>query len=141
MKVFTTGFARSVLGGTARRPTRVVGAGTVDPATGEWIGSWGLELNGDPSLERGPGAGPTLYDLALQLASSGIRKLTGPLNVQTLDGPADAVYPTAWSRHHFGRLFAPLIGPITLNENLVWIVVQPGKRPGARPRMVDQSPE
>ncbi len=141
VKVFTTGFARSVLGGTARRPTRVVGAGTVDPATGEWIGSWGLELNGDPSLERGPGAGPTLYDLALQLASSGIRKLTGPLNVQTLDGPADAVYPTAWSRHHFGRLFAPLIGPITLNENLVWIVVQPGKRPGARPRMVDQSPE
>jgi PBP4 family serine-type D-alanyl-D-alanine carboxypeptidase len=141
VKVFTTGFARSVLGGTARRPTRVVGAGTVDPATGEWIGSWGLELNGDPSLERGPGAGPTLYDLAVQLASSGIRKLTGPLNVQTIDGPADAVYPTAWSRHHFGRLFAPLIGPITLNENLVWIVVQPGKKPGARPRMVDQSPE
>jgi D-alanyl-D-alanine carboxypeptidase/D-alanyl-D-alanine-endopeptidase (penicillin-binding protein 4) len=141
VKVFTTGFARSVLGSTARRPTRVVGAGTVDPATGEWIGSWGLELNGDPSLERGPGAGPTLYDLALQLASTGIRKLTGPLNVQTLDGPADAVYPSAWSRHHFGRLFAPLIGPITLNENLVWIVVQPGRRPGARPRMVDQSPE
>ena len=27
VKVFTTGFARSVLGGTARRPTRVVGAG------------------------------------------------------------------------------------------------------------------
>jgi D-alanyl-D-alanine carboxypeptidase/D-alanyl-D-alanine-endopeptidase (penicillin-binding protein 4) len=141
VKVFTTGFARSVLGGTARRPTRVVGAGMVDPATGAWIGSWGLELNGDPSLERGPGAGPTLYELALQLASVGIRRLTGPLNVQTTDGPADAVYPTAWSRHHFGRLFAPLIGPITLNENLVWIVVQPGSRPGARPRLSEESPE
>ena len=140
VKVFTTGFARSVLGGTARRPTRVVGAGSVDPTTGEWIGSWGLELNGDPSLERGVGAGPTLYDLALQLASAGIRKLTGPLNVQSADGPADAVYPTAWSRHHFGRLFAPLIGPITLNENLVWIAVQPGARPGVRPRIVDESP-
>ena len=141
VKVFTTGFARSVLGSSARRPTRVVGAGSVDPASGAWIGSWGLELNGDPSLERGPGAGPTLYDLALQLASTGIRKLTGPLNVQTTDGVADAVYPTVWSRHHFGRLFAPLIGPITLNENLVWIVVQPGRKPGARPLMVDQSPD
>jgi hypothetical protein len=111
VKVFTTGFARSVLGSSARRPTRVVGSGIVDPATGEWIGSWGLELNGDPSFERGPGAGPTLYDLALQLANAGVRKLVGPLNVQTTDGAADAVYPSAWSRHHFGRLFAPLIGP------------------------------
>jgi hypothetical protein len=136
VKVFTTGFARSVLGSSARRPTRVVGSGIVDPATGEWIGSWGLELNGDPSFERGPGAGPTLYDLALQLANAGVRKLVGPLNVQTTDGAADAVYPSAWSRHHFGRLFAPLIGPITINENLVWVVVQPGSRPGARPRMV-----
>lgn len=141
VKVFTTGFARSVLGGTARRPTRVVGAGAVDPVSGEWVGSWGLELNGDPSFERGPGAGPTLYDLALQLASSGIRKLTGPLNIQTTDGEADAVYPAVWSPHHFGRLFAPLIGPITLNENLVWVVIQPGARPGARPRLVDESPE
>jgi len=141
VKVFTTGFARSVLGGTARRPTRVVGAGALDPSTGAWIGSWGLELNGDPSFERGPGAGPTLYDLALQLASSGIRKLTGPLNVQTTEGAADAVYPSVWSRHHFGRLFAPLIGPITLNENLVWVVVQPGARPGARPRLSEESPE
>jgi D-alanyl-D-alanine carboxypeptidase/D-alanyl-D-alanine-endopeptidase (penicillin-binding protein 4) len=140
VKVFTTGFARTVLGGTARRPTRVIGAGSVDPTTGEWIGSWGLELNGDPSFERGIGAGPTLYDLALQLASSGVRKLTGPLSVQSADGPADAVYPAAWSRHHFGRLFAPLIGPLTLNENLVWIEVRPGPRSGSRPRIVDESP-
>ena len=140
VKVFTTGFARSVLGGTARRPTRVVGAGSVDPATGEWIGSWGLELNGDPSFERGVGAGPTLHDLALQLASAGIRKLTGPLNVQSADGVANDAYPAVWSRHHFGRLFAPVIGPVTLNENLIWVAVQPGARPGARPRVVDQSP-
>ena len=51
LKVFTTGFARSVLGGNARRPTRVIGTGTVDPVSGQWLGSWGLELNGDPSLD------------------------------------------------------------------------------------------
>ena len=58
VKLFTTGFARSVLGGTARRPTRVVGVGSLDSVTGEWIGSWALEVNGDPSLERGRRLGP-----------------------------------------------------------------------------------
>lgn len=141
VKVFTTGFARSVLGGTARRPTRVVGTGSVDPASGEWVGSWGLELNGDPSLERESGDGPTLYDLALQLASAGVRKLGGPLHVQSTDGPADAIYPAAWSPRHRGRLFAPPVGPLTLHENVVWVTVQPGSRSGARPRVVSASPE
>src|SRR5882724_9873378 len=123
VKVFTTGFARSVLGGTARRPTRVVGAGALDSASGEWVGSWGLELNGDPSFERGPGAGPTLYDLALQLANAGIRKLTGPLNVQTTDAPADAVYPPVCFKLTFAHLFDLLVDPITKNKNLELIAV------------------
>ncbi|HET9727146.1 MAG TPA: D-alanyl-D-alanine carboxypeptidase, partial [Gemmatimonadales bacterium] len=48
VKLFTTGFARSVLGGTARRPTRIVGVGSLDSASGQWVGSWALEVNGDP---------------------------------------------------------------------------------------------
>ena len=140
VKLFTTGFARSVLGGGARRPTRVVGIGSLEPATGEWIGSWALELNGDPSLERAEGSGPTLYDLALQLAGGGIRKLTGPLQVQTTDGPANAVYPAVWSSRHQGRIFAPLIGPLTLHENVVWLTVAPGAKPGQRVRLIDTAP-
>ena len=58
VKLFTTGYARSVLGGSARRATRLVGTGIVDPKTGEWLGDWALELNGDPSLERAEGSGP-----------------------------------------------------------------------------------
>src|SRR5687768_9118109 len=79
VKLFTTGYARTVLGGTARRATRVVGAGVIDTVKGEWLGNWALELNGDPSLERAAGSGPTLYDLAFQLAGAGIRRLSGPL--------------------------------------------------------------
>ena len=139
VKLFTTGFARSVLGGTARRPTRVVGEGELDLATGEWIGSWALELNGDPTLERAQGSGPTLYDLALQLASSGVRRLTGPLKVQSADGPATAVYPAAWSSRHRGRLFAPLVGPLTVHENIIWITIQPTK-PGQRARLIETAP-
>lgn len=141
VKLFTTGFARSVLGGAARRPTRVVGTGALDSTTGTWIGSWALELNGDPSLERAEGSGPTLYDLAEQLASIGIKRLVGPLQVQSADGPADAVYPAVWSSRHQGRIFAPLVGPLTVHENIVWLTVQPGARPGRRARLIETAPE
>jgi len=140
VKLFTTGFARSVLGGSARRPTRVVGEGELDLATGAWVGSWALELNGDPSLERAQGSGPTLYDLALQLASAGVRKLSGPLHVQSADGPATAVYPAAWSARHRGRLFAPLVGPLTVHENIIWLTVRPGAKVGERARLVGTAP-
>jgi serine-type D-Ala-D-Ala carboxypeptidase/endopeptidase (penicillin-binding protein 4) len=141
VKLFTTGFARSVLGGAARRTTRVVGIGGVDPETGAWVGSWALELNGDPTLERAQGSGPTLYDLALQLASGGLRKLTGPLQVQSAAGPANAIYPAAWSDRHRGRLFAPPVGPLTLHENIVWITVRPGSKVGYKARLVETAPE
>lgn len=140
VKLFTTGFARSVLGGSARRATRVIGEGELDLASGDWMGSWALELNGDPSLERAQGSGPTLYDLALQLASAGVRKLRGPLQVQSADGPATASYPTAWSARHRGRLFAPLVGPLTVHENIVWMTVRPGAKVGHRARLVETAP-
>jgi serine-type D-Ala-D-Ala carboxypeptidase/endopeptidase (penicillin-binding protein 4) len=141
VKLFTTGYARSVLGGSARRPTRVVGVGSVDTVTGEWVGSWAIEMNGDPSFERAEGSGPTLYDLAMQLAGTGVRKLTGPLQLQSSNGPANAVYPAAWSSRHQGRIFAPLVGPLTLHENIVWITVQPGKRAGQRVRVIETAPD
>ncbi len=141
VKLFTTGFARSVLGGTARRSTRVVGIGGLNPETGAWEGSWALELNGDPTLERAQGSGPSLYDLALQLASGGIRKLNGPLHVQSAEGPATAAYPAAWSSRHRGRLFAPPVGPLTLHENIVWITVRPGNKVGNNARLVETAPQ
>lgn len=140
VKLFTTGYARSVLGGDARRATRLVGTGVIDPATGEWMGDWALELNGDPSLERAEGSGPTLYDLARQLRVAGVRRLRGPLQVQSGDGPATAVYPSVWSSRHVGRLFAPLVGPLTLHENIVWLTIQPGRRPGERARLIETAP-
>src|ERR671912_351486 len=67
VKLFTTGYARSVLGGSARRSTRVVGAGVIDTVRGEWLGGGALELNGGPSLERGEGSGATLRDLGVSV--------------------------------------------------------------------------
>lgn len=141
VKVLTTGFARTVLGGEARRPTRVVGDGRVDPASGDWIGSWALEINGDPTLERSGRSGPSLFELAQQLRAAGIRRLYGPLVIRSADGPATASYPTVWADRHRGRLFAPLVGPLTINENVVHVTVRPGPKSGTRARLVGTAPE
>jgi D-alanyl-D-alanine carboxypeptidase/D-alanyl-D-alanine-endopeptidase (penicillin-binding protein 4) len=141
VKLFTTGYARSVLGANARRSTRVVGAGVIDTVRGEWLGNWALELNGDPTLERAEGSGPTLHDLAVQLAAIGVKRLSGPLKVQSANGPANAVYPEVWSRRHSGRLFAPLVGPLTVHENIVWLTVQPGRKVGTPARLIETAPQ
>jgi len=140
VKLFTTGYARSVLGGSARRATRLVGSGVVDPKSGEWLGEWELQVNGDPSLERAEGSGPTLYDLAEQLAQTGVRRLKGPLQITSADGPATAVYPAVWSPRHMGRIFAPLVGPLMVHENIVWFTVRPGGHVGDRARLIEVAP-
>lgn len=140
VKLFTTGFARSTLGGNARVATRVVGTGTVEPVTGQWLGTWALELNGDLSFERATRQGPQLSELAQQLAARGITRLQGPLVVRSAEGPADATFPSVWASRHRGRLFAPPIGAITLHENTVEFTVRPGARSGARPVIIGDSP-
>ncbi|MBK7922717.1 MAG: D-alanyl-D-alanine carboxypeptidase/D-alanyl-D-alanine-endopeptidase [Gemmatimonadetes bacterium] len=141
VKLLTTGYARSVLGGDARQSTRVVGYGALDESTGEWNGRWALELNGDPTLESPDGSGPRLQDLANQLAASGVRQLRGPLTVLSADGtPAEAHFPTVWNRGNWGSLYTPLVGALTLHENVVWLHVAPGRKVGARPTLVQTSP-
>lgn len=139
VKLFTTGYARSVLGGEARQSTRVLGTGSLD-STGTWIGTWALEVNGDPTLERPLRTGPMLHDLAAQLADRGIRRITGPLAVQSARGTADATWPSVWHPRHKGRRFAPLIGELMLNENQLSFTLGPGQR-GKPPVIVMSVPE
>ena len=142
VKLLTTGYARSVLGGEARRATRVVGFGRIDSLTGEWIGRWALELNGDPTLEGPDGRGPRLQDLADQLASTGIRRLRGPMAAVSADGyAAEASYPAVWNPGNRNSLNAPLVGSLTLHENMVWLEVRPAGRLGGRPVLASTSPE
>lgn len=140
VKMLTTGFARTAVGGDARRATRVVGSGHVDTATGMWVGKWGLELNGDPTLERPDRTGPTLLQLAQQLAAIGVRRLVGPLDVTTGSGVARSAYPAVWADRFRGRIYAPPIGPITLNENVVFVTVGPGARVGSRAVVIGDAP-
>lgn len=141
VKLFTTGFARTVLGADARRSTRILGNGYVDPASGDWVGRWAIEVNGDPSLERSKSGGTRLLSLAQQLAALGVRRLTGPFEVQSAAGPAEAWFPPQWSERHRGRLFAPLIGPLTVHENVVRFSIRPGTAVGRRARLATVSPD
>lgn len=134
-KIFTTGFARTVVGRQARIATRVSGRGHVDPATGAWIGSWVLELNGDPTLDRTARSGPMLRDLAAQLKSRGIRELRGPLTLSSSSGSTETAIPAAWGDHYVNQLYAPPIGAVTLHENVVSISLKPGRRVGDQPEV------
>ena len=139
VKLLTTGFARSLVGGDARRDTRVIGVGQLSDA-GEWKGRWWLELNGDVTLERLPGTGPMFRDLAAQLRIAGVRQLRGSLELSSQAGAADATYPSVWSSKHRGRSFAPLVGPLMFHENIVLVGVTPGSKAGSRAVLVSASP-
>ncbi len=141
VKVLTTGFTRTAVGGDARRATRVVGSGHVDSTTGSWVGRWALELNGDPTLDRADRSGPTMLQLAKQLSNIGIRQLVGPLAVITSGtGEAKSTYPSVWADRFRGRIYAPPVGPITLNENVVEVTVGPGGVVGSHTVVVGDAP-
>jgi D-alanyl-D-alanine carboxypeptidase/D-alanyl-D-alanine-endopeptidase (penicillin-binding protein 4) len=140
VKLLTTGYARSVVGGDARKSTRVVGLGRLAPETGAWEGTWALEVNGDPSLERSE-AGPRLTDLAAQLVDRGIRRLAGPFTVVSATGDANATWPSSWERRHRGRVFAPLVGNLTVNNNLLSLSLAPGAKVGAKAVLIGAAPD
>jgi D-alanyl-D-alanine carboxypeptidase/D-alanyl-D-alanine-endopeptidase (penicillin-binding protein 4) len=139
-KLFTVGFTRARAGGGARISTRVIGRGTLDSTSGRWLGSWQLELGGDPTLERPGRDGPTLRELAQQLRERGIRELEGPLALTSRTGPATSRYPAVWSTEFVGQLYAPPVGPVALHENTISLTIRPGADVGSPASLVYASP-
>jgi D-alanyl-D-alanine carboxypeptidase/D-alanyl-D-alanine-endopeptidase (penicillin-binding protein 4) len=139
VKLLTTGYARSILGGDARKSTRVVGRGSVD-GDGVWRGAWSLEVNGDPSLEHRGAGFTSLTDLAWQLSTRGIRRLIGPLVLTSALGNVEASFPATWSVRHQGRVFAPPVGNLTLHDNLVSATVKPASKIGRPVELIDAAP-
>jgi D-alanyl-D-alanine carboxypeptidase/D-alanyl-D-alanine-endopeptidase (penicillin-binding protein 4) len=140
-KVFTTGFSRSRMGGGARFTTRVIGDGRLDTVSGKWVGTWALQVGGDPTLDRAGRAGPTLRELARQLHERGVRVLDGPLAVTSKNGPAASRYPTVWSPDYEGQLYAPPVGPVALHENTISLTFRPGYEVGSLPQLVSAYPD
>ncbi|HEX2217826.1 MAG TPA: D-alanyl-D-alanine carboxypeptidase/D-alanyl-D-alanine-endopeptidase [Gemmatimonadales bacterium] len=140
-KLFTTGFSRTRMGGGARFTTRVIGDGRLDSVSGKWVGTWALQLGGDPTLERAGREGPTLRELARQLRERGVMILEGPLALTSKTGPAASRYPPVWSPDYEGKLYAPPVGPVALHENIVSLTFRPGHEPGSPPLLVSAYPD
>jgi D-alanyl-D-alanine carboxypeptidase/D-alanyl-D-alanine-endopeptidase (penicillin-binding protein 4) len=140
-KLFTLGFARARAGGAARISTRLIGRGRLDSTSGRWEGGWHLELGGDPTLERAGREGPTLRALALQLRDRGVRTLEGPLVLTSRTGPAASQYPAVWAADYAGQIYAPPVGPVTLQENIISLSIRPGRDVGSPPSFVWAFPE
>jgi len=138
-KIFTTGFARSIVGSDARLATRVIARGQLDSA-GVWVGSWTLELNGDPTLERTARSGPMLRDLAKRLSAAGVRELRGPMILTSATGSTETRIPAVWGDHYVGQLYAPPVGAVTLHENRVGWSLRPAGMIGAPPAVVYSVP-
>jgi D-alanyl-D-alanine carboxypeptidase/D-alanyl-D-alanine-endopeptidase (penicillin-binding protein 4) len=139
-KLFTTGFSRSRMGSAGRISTRVVGDGELDRGSGRWLGTWALELGGDPTLERSGRSGPRLIELARRLRSRGVRILNGSLALTSRTGPAASHYPAAWSTSFEGQLYAPPVGPIAIHENTVSLTFRPGPDIGTPPTLMSAYP-
>jgi D-alanyl-D-alanine carboxypeptidase/D-alanyl-D-alanine-endopeptidase (penicillin-binding protein 4) len=139
-KLFTTGYSRARMGSAGRFSTSVVGDGELDRASGRWLGTWALELGGDPTLERTGRSGPTLIELARRLRARGVRILYGPLALTSRTGPAASRYPAAWSTSFEGQLYAPPVGPITLHENTISLTFRPGREIGEAPTLINAYP-
>jgi D-alanyl-D-alanine carboxypeptidase/D-alanyl-D-alanine-endopeptidase (penicillin-binding protein 4) len=104
--------------------------------SGRWEGGWYLELGGDPTLERAGREGPTLRALAQQLRKRGVRVMSGPLVLTSRTGPAASQYPTVWAADFAGQTYAPPVGPVTLQENIISLSLRPGRDVGSPPSFV-----
>lgn len=146
-KLYSTAAALVELGADYRFVTPVVSDGKLDEESGRWNGRLVLVAQGDLSLGGRTGtdgsllfvdgdhsyAGPTsnttivqadplagLDHLAREIAASGIQEIRGEIIVD------DRLFEVAESTGSGPRR----VSPIVVNDNLVDVVVTPGKEPG-----------
>lgn len=123
MKMYTAAIALDRLGPNHTFNTSVVRDGTVKDGVLE--GTLYLRGDGDPSLSPRyfPGERP-MDRLARQVAAAGIRRVRGDL-VADASAFDDRLIPEGWQSRYLGAAYAARVSALSLNENLVWVVVTP----------------
>ena len=129
MKLFTSALALEVLGPQHRFQTEVLRDGVL-AADGTLRGNLVLRGDGDPSMSPrmlGGGPGEAMQRLAREVAAAGVKRVTGDV---IADGSAfdDGRIPDGWRKRYLGASYAARVSALSLNENLVWIVVTPGPK-------------
>ncbi len=135
MKLYTSALALDQFGPNYQFSTDVLRDGALS-ADGVLRGSLILRGDGDPGLSRrfiegGPSA--SMEMLAQLVASAGVKRVTGGI-VADATAFDDHRIPEGWQKRYLGLAYAARISALSMNENLVWVVVHPGatsKEPAA----------
>jgi serine-type D-Ala-D-Ala carboxypeptidase/endopeptidase (penicillin-binding protein 4) len=128
MKIYTSVLALDRFGPDHQFSTSVLRDGQV-AADGVLQGNLYLHGDGDPSLSpRFWGALNPMDSLAHLVVNAGIRRVHG-----NIVGDATAfdsqLVPDGWQSRYLGAAYAARVSALSLDENLVWVVVQPdGKK-------------
>jgi serine-type D-Ala-D-Ala carboxypeptidase/endopeptidase (penicillin-binding protein 4) len=127
MKLFTTALAFEHLGPTYQLSTDVLRDGAIG-ADGTLEGNLILRGGGDPGLSsrfvRGTPDAPMLA-LAQSVAASGIKRVKGDLIGDATAFEPKRV-PDGWLSRYLEAGYAARVSALSLNENLVTVIVAPG---------------
>ena len=129
MKLFTSALALERFGPAWQFRTEAFRDGPLGP-DGVLKGNLVLRGDGDPSLSPrlfGGAPGEAMTRLAREVAAAGVKRITGDI---IADGSAfdDRRIPEGWKKKYLGASYAARISALSLNENLVWVVVAPGAK-------------
>ena len=128
MKMYTSVLALDRFGPDHVFKTAALRDGQVDSA-GVLAGNLYLRGDGDPSLSpRFWGTTNPMDSLAHLVVASGVRHIRGDI-VGDASAFDSQLVPEGWQSRYLGAAYAARVSPLSLDENLVWVVVQPeGKR-------------
>ncbi len=124
MKMYTSAVALDRFGPDYTFHTPVLHDGAIG-ADGTLNGNLYLRGVGDPSLStRFWHDDNPMDELAKQIAAKGIKRVHGDI-VGDATAFDDKLVPDGWKTSYLGASYAARVSALSLNENLVWVAVQP----------------
>lgn len=124
MKMYTSAVALERFGPDYTFRTPVLRDGQIG-ADGTLAGNLYLRGVGDPSLSTRFWHDVNPMDaLAKEVAAAGVKRVTGDIigDPYAFD---EKLIPDGWKTSYLGAAYAARVSALSLNENLVWVVVQP----------------
>jgi len=124
MKMYTSAVALDRFGADFTFRTPALRDGTINP-DGSLSGNLYLRGVGDPSLSSRFWHDQEPMDvLAKQIAAAGIKRVRGDI-IGDATAFDDKLVPDGWKTSYLGASYAARVSALSLNENLVWVVVKP----------------
>jgi D-alanyl-D-alanine carboxypeptidase/D-alanyl-D-alanine-endopeptidase (penicillin-binding protein 4) len=142
LKVFTTSAALEILGPDYRYVTEVFARGEIK--SGTLYGDLILRGSGDPTLGSSKVKGSLSLDSLMQkwtnaVRKAGIRKINGSVIADA--GLFDSLaVPGQWYWIDLGNYYAAQTSALTINDNLYYLLFEPGKTVGSKAKFLGTEP-